>query len=282
MTSTGDRSRPSSLSGTESFGSNHSVSVCGAGAWTVTKDSSPVSSPEAKDQADLPLAPLSSFSTRQESRSWNVSRNCQSGLTSNDRSNQTCCPCISDHGPLIPERSSIARPKYSTDGGQPKRAARTISDGTEDTFDPSQSQSERSAPAEKSADSVMTKEMKRHISSGLEKRHTFEKQLCHSKVQAAERASSDKDTSRAQHENEGESRRREKRKQQDRIRDSSTPDDHNRKRKRSSSQRKGVDTKHTPKACPFWKYDPSIYGANNLAPYRACAGPGFPTIAKLK
>ena len=37
-------------------------------------------------------------------------------------------------------------------------------------------------------------------------------------------------------------------------------------------------------ACPFHKYDPIRYSVNNTTEgkYRTCAGPGFPTVSRLK
>ena len=86
--------------------------------------------------------------------------------------------------------------------------------------------------------------------------------------QAANQASVDKGTKRAT------------------GRDSPPPDDIGRKRRRANSRSSdptGVGRKLL-FACPFHKSNPLVYRANHASgtDFRACAGPGFSTISRLK
>ena len=67
-------------------------------------------------------------------------------------------------------------------------------------------------------------------------------------------------------------------------RDTSPPDGRRRKRIDNSETPLAVDDESQPFACPLHKYDPEKYSCNNItgSKFRACMGPGFPTIARLK
>ena len=76
--------------------------------------------------------------------------------------------------------------------------------------------------------------------------------------------------------------RRQKRRRNDR--DSTPPKDGEDGKRKSHRQSKGSGKEDRLFACPFYKNDCTKYSCNSVngSKYRACAGPGFITIARLK
>lgn len=67
-------------------------------------------------------------------------------------------------------------------------------------------------------------------------------------------------------------------------RDSPPPDGSERRRRRTNSQHVSDVEQQRLLACPWHKYNPMKYCANEItkSKYRSCAGPGFPDIRRLK